>query len=197
MDAYIITDDMVRVRILVGVQNYKYSSGLWRKNRKSGVFYKSVIVEVLRHSYSGYYTSLPCWGRESDSPMPLKIWWLWPRGLGATLWMLFTSVRIRPVTLKLKLWKKTLRFFKDEIWESRIVAIARDCKSLAFRLQRFESSLSHRPLTMLLKGVTDAQRLRIVEVFRQGFLGLFEMNKSWIYGGVVECRHSRLRIWCQ
>ena len=77
------------------------------------------------------------------------------------------------------------------------MAIARDCKSLAFGLQRFESSLSHCPLTMLLKGVTDAQRLRIVEVFRQGFLGLFEMNKSWIYGGVVECRHARIRIWYQ
>ena len=50
---------------------------------------------------------------------------------------------------------------------------------------------------MLLKGVTDALRLRILQVFRQGFLGLFEMNKSWIYGGVVECRHARIRIWYQ
>ena len=58
---------------------------------------------------------------------------------------------------KIKVMEKTLRFFKDEIWESRIVAIARDCKSLAFGLQRFESSLSHCSLTMLLKGVTDAQ----------------------------------------
>lgn len=50
---------------------------------------------------------------------------------------------------------------------------------------------------MLLKGVTDALRLRILQVFRQGFLSLFEMNKSWIYGGVVECRHARIRIWYQ
>ena len=61
----------------------------------------------------------------------------------------------------------------------------------------FESLSSHSPSTRLLKGVTDAQRLRILQVFRQGFLGLFEMNKSWLYGGVVECRHSRLRIWYQ
>ena len=76
------------------------------------------------------------------------------------------------------------------------MAIARDCKSLAFGLQRFESSLSHSLSTKLLKRVTDAQRLRILQVFRQGFLGLFEMNKSWIYGGVVECRHPRFRILC-
>lgn len=70
-------------------------------------------------------------------------------------------------------------------------------QSAPIRVRGFESLSSHCPLTMLLKGVTDAQRLRILQVFRQGFLGLFEMNKSWIYGGVVECRHSRLRIWCQ
>ena len=70
-------------------------------------------------------------------------------------------------------------------------------QSAPIRVRGFESLSSHSPSTRLLKGVTDAQRLRILQVFRQGFLGLFEMNKSWIYGGVVECRHSRLRIWCQ
>ena len=78
-----------------------------------------------------------------------------------------------------------------------VVRIYHIPQSAPIRVRGFESLSSHCPLTMLLKGVTDAQRLRIVEVFRQGFLGLFEMNKSWIYGGVVECRHSRLRIWCQ
>ena len=94
--------------------------------------------------------------------------------------------------------EKTLRFLKqDNNWEVRIVAIVADCKSAPIRVRGFESLFSHCPLTMLLKGLTDAQRLRILQVFRQGFLGLFEMNKSWIYGGVVECRHSRLRIWYQ
>ena len=81
------------------------------------------------------------------------------------------------------------------------MAIAADCKSAPIRVRGFESLSSHKykncPLTMLLKGVMDVLRLRILQVFRQGFLGLFEMNKSWIYGGVVECRHARIRIWYQ
>ena len=76
------------------------------------------------------------------------------------------------------------------------MAIAADCKSAPFGVRGFESLSSHSPSTKLLTGVTDAQRLRILQVFRQGFLGLFEMNKSWIYGGVVECRHPRFRILC-
>ena len=72
------------------------------------------------------------------------------------------------------------------IWEDRIVAIAADCKSAPFWVRGFESLSSHSPSTKLLTGVTDAQRLRILQVFRQGFLGLFEMNKSWIYGDVGE-----------
>ena len=56
-------------------------------------------------------------------------------------------------------------------------------QSAPIRVRGFESLSSHSPSTRLLKGVTDAQRLRILQVFRQGFLGLFEMNKSWIYGG--------------
>ena len=62
------------------------------------------------------------------------------------------------------------------------MAIAADCKSAPIRVRGFESLSSHSPSTRLLKGVTDAQRLRILQVFRQGFLGLFEMNKSWLYG---------------
>ena len=70
-----------------------------------------MIVEVLRHSYSGYYTSLPCWGRESDSPMPLKN-------------MVTVAERFRRNTVdvvyvgsnptshpKIKVMEKTLRFF--------------------------------------------------------------------------------------
>ena len=77
------------------------------------------------------------------------------------------------------------------------MAIAADCKSAPIRVRGFESLSSHSPSTRLLKGIMDAQRLRILQVFRQGFLGLFEMNKSWIHGGVVECRHARIRIWYQ
>ena len=31
----------------------------------------------------------------------------------------------------------------------------------------------------------------------KGSIRKFEVNKCWIYGDVVECRHPRLRIWCQ
>ena len=67
------------------------------------------------------------------------------------------------------------------------MAIAADCKSAPFGVRGFESLSSHQCLsTRLLKRVTDALRLRILQVFRQGFLGLFEMNKSWLYGDVGE-----------
>ena len=65
------------------------------------------------------------------------------------------------------------------------MAIAADCKS-APSGSVVRVHLLPRPSTKLLTGVTDAQRLRILQVFRQGFLGLFEMNKSWIYGDVGE-----------
>ena len=74
-------------------------------------------------------------------------------------------------------------------------------QSAPIRVRGFESLSYHKykrlPINQVVERVTDVQRLRILQVFHQGFLGLFEMNKSWIYGGVVECRHSRLRIWCQ
>ena len=44
------------------------------------------------------------------------------------------------------------------------------------------TNIKRLPINRVVERVTDAQRLRILQVFRQGFLGLFEMNKSWLMG---------------